>query len=299
MAVDWLISGCGLLLVAVTLRDIFHTLWHPSGFGTMARTVIGACWRLRRRVLPAGSKDLAGPLGLVAVVAGWTALVVVGFAVVYWPHLPDGFNYGSSLDPGRSSGPVAALYLSLVTVATLGFGDILPADAALRVLAPLQALVGFVLLTAAISWVLQVYPVLGRRRAFARRLGAMRAHGVVDVVRTGDAAVATRVVDSATDGVAQAESDLLQYAESYYFSEQDPELSLAATLSWTLDLVDAARQSASPEVHVCAAVLSEAVDALARRLDSTYLHTGGSTSRVLDAYAADHHHDVTPREVDR
>lgn len=79
--------------------------------------------------------------------------------------MPEGFNFGSSLDPHRSSDAVATLDLSLATVGTLGFGDILPADPVLRVLAPVQALLGFVLLTAAISWVLQVYPALGRPRA--------------------------------------------------------------------------------------------------------------------------------------
>ncbi len=288
---DWIVSALGLLLVATTLRDIFHTLWHPSGFGSIARTILALTWRLGAGVLPRRSRDLAGPLGLVGVVTVWTGLVVAGFVLVYWPHMPEGFHFGSSLAPERSSGPTGALYLSLVTVATLGFGDILPADPALRVLAPVQALVGFVLLTAAISWVLQVYPALGRRRAFARRLSAMHRNGYAEVIRTAEASVATRMLDAVTEGVAQVESDLLQYAESYYFPEQQPALSLAATLPHTLDVVAAGRQSASREVRVAAEVLDHALDALAGRLDSRYLHTGGSTATVLAAYATDHGHD--------
>lgn len=292
VATDWIISAAGLLVVAATLRDIFHTLWHPSGFGRVARTVLALSWRVRARVLPRGSRDLAGPLGLVGVVLTWTGLVVAGFVLVYWPHMPEGFNYASSVALDRSSDANAALYISLVTVATLGFGDILPADAVLRVLAPVQALVGFVLLTAAISWVLQIYPALGRRRSFARRLSAMRAQDAQEVVRTGEAGIATRMLDSVTEGVAQVESDLLQYAESYYFSEQDRALSLAAALAYSVELVDAGRQSEWSEVRVAAAVLDEAVTALAGQLDSSYLHTGGTTERVLRAFAADHGHDA-------
>jgi Ion channel len=290
VAIDWTINVVGLAVVAATLRDIFHTLWHPSGFGRIARTVLAVSWKGRSHVLPRGSRDLAGPLGLMGVVLVWTGLVVVGFVLVYWPHMPEGFNYGSSVNPEQSSGPLAALYLSLVTVATLGFGDILPASPALRVLAPVQALVGFVLLTAAISWVLQVYPALGRRRAFARRLSAMRSQESSDVVRTGEAGVATRMLDSVAEGVSQVESDLLQYAESYYFSEQDRALSLAAALPYTLELVGAGEQSEAKEVRVAARVLAEVVTALADRLDHTYLHTGGTTDQVLAAFAADHDH---------
>lgn len=289
-ALDWAVSGIGLLVVALTLRDIFHTLWHPSGIGALSRAVLLLAWRARTRVLPAGSRDLAGPLGLVAVVVSWTGLVVAGFVLVYWPHVPEGFTYGSSLTPGRSADVSEALYLSMVTVATLGYGDIQPATVALRVLAPVQALVGFVLLTAAISWVLQVYPALGRRRAFARRLSSMRAHGTVESVRTAHAAVATRMLDSVTEGVAQLESDLLQYAESYYFSEQEHDLALAATLPYTLDLVEAGRQSASKDVRSAAEVLAETVRALARHLDSQYLHRGGTVEQVMAAFAADHGH---------
>lgn len=39
----WLLTVAGALLVLLALRDIFHTLWHPSGFGTLARLVFRAC----------------------------------------------------------------------------------------------------------------------------------------------------------------------------------------------------------------------------------------------------------------
>lgn len=290
----WVISSLGLVVVVVALRDIFHTLWHPGGFGSIAGLVFRSVWWAGKRVMPHRGRHLAGPVAVLGTVACWTGLVVLGFVVVYWPHMPEGFYFGSPLSPEQSSDPLAALYLSLVTVATLGFGDIIPADPVLRVLAPLQALLGFVLLTAAISWVLQVYPALGRRRSVARRLSILRSQGATEVVATGAPAVASRMLDSVAEGMIQVETDLLQYAESYYFGEEDRGLSLAATLPYAQELAEAGRRSTSVEVRLAAGVLGEAVDTLARRLDSDYLRTGAPVTEVLVAYAADHGHEVDP-----
>jgi Ion channel len=67
----------------------------------------------------------AGPTALVVVIATWALLLILGWALVFWPHVPDGFRF----DPGtaeRDAGFLEAVYLSLVTVTTLGFGDITP-----------------------------------------------------------------------------------------------------------------------------------------------------------------------------
>ena len=289
----WTISAAGLLVVLVALWDIFHTLWHPGGFGRIAQWVFQVVWRTTKRVLPRRTRQLAGPIGILGTVASWTGLVVVGWTLVYLPHMPQGFYFGSSLDPAQSSDAMAALYLSLVTVTTLGFGDILPADALLRLLSPFEALLGFVLLTAAISWVLQVYPALGRRRSVAKRLSILRTTQATDVVAGGDACVASRMLDAVTEGVIQAETDLLQYAESYFFLEEDDELSLAATLPHALTLAEAGRGSSSREVRLAADMLATAVESLAARLDRVYLRTGSAAPDVLEAYAADH--GVRPR----
>ncbi|MFJ8781962.1 hypothetical protein [Streptomyces sp. NPDC102476] len=53
-------------------------------------------------------------------------------------------------------------------------GDIAPAEGWLRLVSPLEALVGFALLTATVSWVLEIYPTLTRRRVLAIRLAVLR-----------------------------------------------------------------------------------------------------------------------------
>src|SRR5680860_399058 len=129
----WAMTAVGVLLILYALRDIFHTLWHPAGFGTLSRTCFRIMWRVtklsNRR---SHSTELAGPLGLLATLGTWTLFSIIGFGLVYLPRMPDGFYFGSSLEPKMSSDVVASLYLSIGAVATLGLGDILPATPLLR-----------------------------------------------------------------------------------------------------------------------------------------------------------------------
>lgn len=289
--VNWLVSACGVLLVCLGIRDIYTTLWHPKGLGTLCRGLFVLLWRAAGKVGGNGRALAAvGPLGLAATMIMWTVTLVLGCALVYLPHMPGGFAFSSSLQPASSSDPVAALYLSLVTVTTLGFGDITPTLPALRLLVPLQALVGFWLFTAAVTWVLQVYPALGRRRAVARQLALMATTGAEDVVATGRSSIAAQWLVSVTEALASVEMDLGQYGEIYFFREEEPDESLAATLSFVPRLVDAGQSSAAPEVRCAARMLDEQMGRLARRLASNYLHDVGSVHDVCQSLAAEHGH---------
>lgn len=289
MSVDWLLRLIGALVVGVVIRDIFHTLWHPQGFGSIARRVAVGVWRasaVAGRVRSRG--ELAGPLAMLVTVGVWTVLAVVGWALIYVSWMPDGFFFGTSLHPERSSDVVAATYLSVVTLATLGFGDIVPANSALRLLLPLEALIGFVLLTAAISWPLQVYPALGRRRNTALELHDLAASGAHETVATGDPSVAAALLQSATRGVEIITVDLIQYAESYYFRETQTSMSLAANAPYLLQLTASARSSASPDVRRSGQALESAVARLSACLEERHLHTDGDVAAVFAAYASDH-----------
>jgi hypothetical protein len=289
----WLLSIAGAVLVGVALLDIFRTLWHPRGFGGVARSIFTGVWRLTRPLSRGErSSELSGPLALVTTVAVWATMIVLGWALIYLPHLPEGFNYSSSLDPTSSSGLVAALYVSFVTVTTLGFGDIIPAAWGLRLITPLQALVGFALLTAAISWILQLYPALGRRRALARRLSALACADTRTLVSTGEVSVATSLLDAITQGVIEVQVDLLQYGESYFFREERAANSLAATSGVLLDLVEAGRAASAFEVRHAADVLAAAIDDLSTAVAKQYPHLddgrADEPSAVLEAFARDH-----------
>jgi hypothetical protein len=280
----WFLNIVGALLVLAALRDIFRTLWHPSGFGSLCRAAFDLVWKVTRR----WSTELAGPLGLLTVVVTWSAMIVGGWTLIYLPHMPDGFYFGGPPDPGDSSDLVASIYLSLVAVATLGFGDIVPAYPALRLVVPLQALVGFVLFTAAISWILQVYPALVRRRGLAERLSLLADNDTTSYVGTGDPSTVTQLLQSLTEEILAVRMELLQYGETYYFAEKDPGISLAANLPYALDLARVGKESGSIDVRHAAHVLDGAITSTAASLDAFV--GGESTAQLLDAFAADHRH---------
>ncbi len=59
-----LVIGLAAGLVVFVLRDVFHTLGHPAGQGSLSHLVQGAIWRLSRRRRGDGRlARLAGPRG--------------------------------------------------------------------------------------------------------------------------------------------------------------------------------------------------------------------------------------------
>ncbi|MEU4132237.1 potassium channel family protein [Streptomyces wuyuanensis] len=284
---DWLVSLLGAGMVMMALRDVFHTLWHPTRHGGLSRHVMAALWRLSQRLpLRRQAAGLAGPLAMVAVVVMWAGGVVVGWALIYWPQMPDAFSFAAGLEPGAHDGPVDALYVSLVTVATLGLGDIAPAEPWLRIVAPLEALVGFALLTATVSWILEIYPALTRRRALALRLSQLQRNDPAP--QQLDSALGAGILDALAVHVAGISVDLLQYAESYYFHEGHDQTSLAASIRYASDLAERGLGARSAEVRLSAALLTTALEDFATVLDQRFLHKGGTTQEIFRAYAEDH-----------
>lgn len=284
---DWVVSLLGAGLVMAALRDLFHTIWHPTRRGGISRLVMAALWRLSHP-LPARKRvaELVGPLAMVVVVGMWAFTIVLGWAIVYLPHMPEGFTFAAGLEPTEHGGLLDSLYLSLVTVATLGFGDIAPTADWLRILAPLEALVGFVLLSATVSWVLQIYPALARRRSLALRLATLRR--VCPPSPQPSTVALAPLLESLANEVMRVRVDVMQYAESYYFHDGEEEFSLAATIDYAVGLAKRGQGSELPDVRWAADVLADALEGLAISLDQRFLHTGGTPSEVFSGYASDH-----------
>ena len=291
----WVITCGGLFVVLAALRDIFHTLWHPSGRSGLGRNVMAAVWRAGRprrghRLVSV----LAGPLSMVVVVLAWVVLVVLGWTLIYWPHLADGFHLSEGLQTTPRGGFPDALYVSMVTVATLGFGDIVPTEEWLRIAVPVQALLGFVLLTAAVTWVLQIYPALTRRRALAIRLSLLRRADAVRVLSEEDVPMAANLLEDLAGELVQARVDLTQYAETYYFRDGEDSASLAATIGTALQLAHAAERSPRADMRFAGKLLDAALGDFAHVLDEQFLRVGGPPQAVLSAYATDHGHGPRP-----
>jgi len=276
--------------VAVVVRDVFHTLFHPIGHGSIAPQVMKFVWWLLR-LFPSNRRiaSLTGPLGIALVVLTWGAIAILGWAMLYFAHMPDGFAYSSELNPAQRNDLFDSLYLSLVTIGTLGFGDIVPTSPFLRLVVPLEALFGFMLLTAAVSWVLQIYPALHRRRVLALQLStlrkARRANPDLDVD-----SIPAGVLARLADAVVEARNDFTQYGATYYFRDLEADAALASSLDYAIQLSSEAADSGQPRTRLAGALISAAVESLADLLNQEFLGLDGDTEAVIRGYAEDHRH---------
>jgi hypothetical protein len=248
-------------------------------------------WLLRLFPSDRRITSLTGPLGIGLVVITWGAIAVVGWAMLYYASMPEGFAYSSELNNVPRSTEFDSLYISLVTIGTLGFGDIVPTLPVLRLLVPLESLFGFMLLTAAVSWVLQIYPALHRRRVLALQLSTLRGVRRADPT-LGIDSIPSDVLTGIANAVVEARNDFTQYGATYYFRDVEADASLAASLVYATELATEAADSQDDQTRLAGAMITSAVDSLAKLLTEEFLRFDGDTAAVIKAYAEDHrHHD--------
>lgn len=289
---SWVWTVAGVVLIAVGLNEVFHTVLHPAGRGRLTHLAAKTTWRLSSGLGRRG-RSVAGPLAMVAVVTLWAALQIVGWTLVYLPHVPADFAYQPGVRPDSYPHIVEAFYFSAVSMSTLGLGDVYPVAPWLRVVVPLQALIGFALLTAAVSWFIELYPGLGRRRALAVRIALMEQVDTARYLPEMDPATASALLDTLTAGLAQTHVDQWQNAESYYFTEVEPDTSLAAKLPYGLLMARLARRSPDRIVRNSGQMLEAGIDAFAGILRDRFIRTGHGTDEILQEYARQHRQQPT------
>ena len=285
-------TSAGVALIGVVGRDAFDVLFNAEGRGTFSRQITRVVWQVCRRSRTRhGLFSIAGPLALVTVIATWAGLLVLGWALVFWPHLPDNFRFDTGVE---AAGPdfVHALNVSLVTLTTLGFGDITPVSEALRLILPLEALLGFGLLSASISWLVSIYPALSRRRSLAYEISLLRAAEADDDFPLDALApdAAERLLAELTSRLIAVERDLVHFPISYYFSAGDARFSLPVAAPYLLELARRGMDEAQPRmVRFRARLLMQAIDDLARTTATRFHGSGASTpEELLRGYARDH-----------
>jgi hypothetical protein len=287
-----LVAVAGVVPIVAALVDVFLTLFHPTVSGPIGSAIQRATWRVSRAV---GGRQptvlsLAAPASVLLTIATWAFLLVLGWALVYWPFMPDGFHMQQGFELGSPF--VAAAYTSAVTLTTLGYGDIAPASDWLRLVVPLESLLGFALLTASLSWLISIYPALHRRRQFARRLvaGVFADESSASVFNRLSPQAAGGLLQELEIGVAAVSTDLEQLPVTYYFRHDPAEMALPRLLLGLLEVCTAVRSTPRDEdVAFRAEMLERGLDDLAYTLRSGFLpRAGPSTHDVLAAYAADH-----------
>jgi hypothetical protein len=287
VAWDVVLTVLGAAIVVYGLSDIFLTLVHPHARGRLTRGIVAGIWRATsrggRRVRAA-----SGPLAAISVVLAWAAIQAIGWAFIYLPHVPDGFSYSEGIDPDLYADALEALYFSLVSLSTLGFGEVVPIDPFVRLLAPVQAVTGFALLTGGATWLLQLFPTLARRRSTALHLTLLgRAHYPQQLADV-DPNTAAAVLHAIAERITSVRVDLSQSPESYYFREGEAPTSLGHALPVAQALAEAAARSAQTGVRLSGAVLDESLEDLGACLRENFGAAGESRADVMESFARDH-----------
>lgn len=178
MPASLLSPALGALLIAVTLFDIVATVLHPQVESPLSNRLHRAIWRvlrlpearLRQRARYHALLNWGLPLMIAGLIALWLLLLLVGFALLYFPWIADPavFAVADSSDHPL----VEALYFSGATLTTVGFGDIHPVAWPFRLVALTEAASGLIVVSLSVAYLLAVYPALSRKRAAGVALDA-------------------------------------------------------------------------------------------------------------------------------
>lgn len=162
----------GGALLAAVLGDVYATILHARArSGIISETINRTVWRAIRfvafrltRQQRHGLLNSIGPFLLPLLLVVMLVFLVVGFALIYLPWMPNGFNVAPEAASPRV---IEALYFSGITLTTVGYGDIAPHSVAMRLVALVQSASGFVLISLGVTYLVTVYSALERKRLVA------------------------------------------------------------------------------------------------------------------------------------
>ena len=284
---DLLLAIVGAALIVLILLEVFSDLFHPSRKGALSdwigRGLFSAFKKIPR------SLPLSGPLTVVVVIGTWIAILVLGFALLYFGAYPTEFRTSTNAVPPAATRWSSVVYFSFETLVTLGYGDLVPTGGFIRGISTIEALVGFALLTASVSSIVLLYPALSRMRHLARGVSHLIAAEKATGLNVADSE-SELVLSSLARDVTHARIDLMHFPVVYYFATNDRE---ASTATWMPELMRLAESARSPHhparVRLAGAALDAALHDFAAILDDRYLHTRfRDDALIFHAFARDH-----------
>jgi hypothetical protein len=228
--------------------DIAVTLLHPTARGPLSYAANRLTWSVVRtasiRLLGGRGLSYAGPLAVVTNLFGWVLTLWVGYALVYLP-LIHRFSYDPAT-PFKGKGLAEALYVSGSAMTTVGFGDVVPTGAVLRLVTLSESAAGFGVLSAATAFVLALYPLITKLRSTGLQLadvGALEPAGAARFVgRAGPSELGVLLRE-----MTENHESVRRFPVLYYFESGNPEESLTALVRGSALLLVALRCGPSGE----------------------------------------------------
>lgn len=286
----------GIALVCVALQDIFASLFHPAAHGAMSDWIARLLWRCFRWVggVWPPAMTLAGPIIFLGIVGTWTSLVVSGFCLIYLTQIHGGFALAAGLDPAAHQTFLDAFNISLGALITVT-GDFNAHSQVIRLAMGLEAVFGMGILTASVSWLLSIYPVLEQRRAFAHKATLIHHAETVqqlDLLALSESDAAAVLMEMAAE-VLKLRNALDQFPISYYFHMGEQKSALPGVLMYVFRLAGKASESEQRAVRLAGTLLGGAVVDLTETIAVSHLHTDERDPVVLlRRFAGDHRREL-------
>lgn len=278
----------GAVLIFLGVRDMFTTLFHPAKQGTISDWIAASIWRIVRAVRPQ-SLSIAGPAAFVTIGGCWSASIILGFALIYLTEMPQGFKFDSGLDPQTWMGFWPAVQLSMSSLITLSSGAY-PNQTWLGLAMDVESILGFALLTASVSWILSIYPVLEHRKSLAHEASLLHYSEFSGIRRLRDVSDSdvSQILLGLASQLTTSRNELIQFPITYYFHENEDKTSLAGVLPYLADLAEQ-NKNRQGAAALAATVLGGAVDDYLQWVAQTFLRRKFSVrAQILSALAEEH-----------
>lgn len=256
----WIQHMLGAVLITVVLLDVFLTvLYARIGTGFISHRLACLIWRGMRGLSKVFGRyravvlSLAGPLILVIVTAVWLLTLIIGSALIIHPNLGTGITA-----TGGGETPTdffTAMYVAADGMTTVGMSDMAPRTPALRLYYSLSSILGIVLITLMITYILEIYNALLSRNTLSLKL-----HMASD--ETGDAAELLAGLGAGDDfhtgysHLAEVGAEVTLFKESHhfysvlvYFRFAEPHYALSRMMLMTLDTVTLIKSALDDRQH--------------------------------------------------
>ncbi|HEV3402034.1 MAG TPA: hypothetical protein VG078_09470 [Acidimicrobiales bacterium] len=168
----WVVLGVALILVG--LVDMFLAVLHHDAVSFLTPVLYRWTWVVSRTLtkpLPTrvstGLRALAAPWMVLLTLLVWLGTQALGFALVYYPGM-SGSGFLLAQGVRRSFG--TAFTFSSATLASLGLNGVSPRTLSYQAVAAGETVIGLLIITLTISYILNVYQVLQSQNALAAAL---------------------------------------------------------------------------------------------------------------------------------
>ncbi len=232
---------CGVLLDCFEAIIVPRRVTRPYRYARLFYSNSWLAWRFAatRWMSPGKRREtflsLFGPASLLALFASWGVGLIVGFGLLLW-------SLEVSLQGGDGGGSFGTyLYLSGTTFFTLGYGDITPTGPAGRVLAVVEAGLGFSFLAVVIGYLPVFYQALSRREVTISMLDARAGspptagEALRRAAHAGDLSRLTPLLADGERWAAEVLESNLSYPVLCFYRSQHDNQSWVTTLTAMLD----------------------------------------------------------------